>query len=141
MSEQKQQQTCTICLEDITIEKEVRIDCCNHRYCKDCIKYWVETQQNSCPQCKQKVNLIIEKDVLGRDMPIPVVDKEFSDDEESSLLSEEHLDIYCSKCHQKVEEEDLESGEAELCDRCVWSGADNFQAIHLRCMDRNQQGN
>ena len=29
--------TCAICLDDIAIEKEVRLDSCNHRYCGDCI--------------------------------------------------------------------------------------------------------
>ena len=29
--------TCAICLDEITIEKEVRLDSCSHKYCGQCI--------------------------------------------------------------------------------------------------------
>lgn len=36
------------------------MDCCDHRYCKDCITEWSKTE-NSCPQCKRKFTKIIHK--------------------------------------------------------------------------------
>ena len=38
MSEKKQAETCAICLSDILIENEVRLDSCVHKYCGACIK-------------------------------------------------------------------------------------------------------
>ena len=34
---------CAICLDEITVEKEARLDSCNHTYCDNCITTWVQT--------------------------------------------------------------------------------------------------
>ena len=49
MTPKKQLETCAICLDDITIELEVKLNSCNHRYCGPCITKWVEDVENVCP--------------------------------------------------------------------------------------------
>ena len=45
----KQLDTCCICLDEIAIEKEARLDSCSHKYCHPCIQKWVIEVENSCP--------------------------------------------------------------------------------------------
>ena len=123
MSKKKQQQTCAICLEDIPIEKEVRLDCCEHRYCGQCITTWVETQASTCPQCKEKVHTLIAKDVLGRDVETSVEEK----------ILEADIGFDCTKCNQRISDNDFSGDEADVCDRCLDC------AIHVRCMTEEQK--
>ena len=109
ISQKQQQLTCAICLEIISIEKETRLDCCNHRYCGLCIMQWVETQSNSCPLCKKKVTKIISKDLLGRDVEIPIEDKSPSIDSDSFI---------CVVCHQQITEAQIGTEEGTICIEC-----------------------
>ena len=126
MSVKKQQQTCAICLDEIAIEKEVRLDCCEHKYCDQCITTWVETQSSSCPQCKEKVHKLISKDVLGRDVETNVDDK--------SLGLGLEAPFTCTTCHQAISEDDFMNDRAEICDCCLEC------AIHLECMSTEARG-
>jgi len=53
----KKKITCCICISDIDERTAASIDCCNHKYCTDCIETWAKTE-NSCPQCKKKFSTI-----------------------------------------------------------------------------------
>jgi hypothetical protein len=44
---------CCICLDSIKVRG--KLDCCDHRYCFDCIKRWSK-ETNQCPQCKKRFN-------------------------------------------------------------------------------------
>ena len=66
LTPQKQLETCCICLEEIQIHSESKLDSCSHTYCFPCIEKWVKDMENSCPQCKQKIHKITHLDVLGR---------------------------------------------------------------------------
>lgn len=118
MSKQKQSDMCAICLEDIMIDKEVRIDCCEHIYCKECITQWVETKTNCCPQCKKRVSVITAKDILGRNIELTVEDKNLDSDSES----ESDYVSLCVVCREEVSLEDLYDGSQEVraidCSRC-----------------------
>ena len=135
MSVKKQQQTCAICLDEIAIEKEVRLDCCDHKYCGQCITTWVETQSNSCPQCKEKVHKLISKNVLGRDVETTV------DDKNLGLRLEEWLEepFICITCHQAISEDDLDNDRAEFCSYDEYDDCDS--SIHLQCMSTEARRN
>jgi hypothetical protein len=51
-------------LEDIN---EARINCCGHKYCSECIFNWATKEENNCPLCKQKFNLIYKKKENGEE--------------------------------------------------------------------------
>lgn len=53
---------CTICTEEL-IEKKAEIEPCLHVFCMECITKWAEIE-NTCPNCKQEFNKIVEKLVL-----------------------------------------------------------------------------
>ena len=76
MPAKKQQETCCICLEEIPINIEAKLDSCAHIYCHPCIEKWVQEMENSCPQCKQKIHKITYLTVLGREKSMKVEDKE-----------------------------------------------------------------
>lgn len=44
-------ESCPICYENI--KERVKLDKCNHTYCKKCISSW-STNSDSCPYCRQK---------------------------------------------------------------------------------------
>ena len=96
MSEKRQEETCAICLGEILVENEVKLDSCMHKYCGACIKQWVETQTNSCPQCKKKVHKIISKDSLGRDKVTKVKDKSMEPSQE------EDEEFECEQCGRVI---------------------------------------
>ena len=45
-------QSCPICLSDIT--DEIKLDGCNHSYCKECFVNW-NKDKNTCPLCRQNI--------------------------------------------------------------------------------------
>jgi len=47
------------------IDRECRIDGCDHVYHLSCIKKWVQENENSCPQCKVAVKKLNYKDEEG----------------------------------------------------------------------------
>ena len=51
----KMVENCAICQD--TIQNVATLDSCCHKYCKECIETWANTE-NSCPQCKAKFNTI-----------------------------------------------------------------------------------
>ena len=125
LSPKKQVETCCICLEDITIEKEAKLDACSHKYCHPCISKWVKEMENSCPQCKSKIHKIIYYDILGREQHEKVEDKV----QEVDLFE----DLYCQTCNERIYERDFEeenptNNVAALCEDCLDHG------VHVRCM-------
>ena len=48
----KQDDTCTICLEDFEAKQECIVLRCKHAFHKKCVKNWL-LQNNSCPLCRQ----------------------------------------------------------------------------------------
>ena len=76
MSKEKQQECCTICIEEVEYAKQARINGCNHKFCFDCIKEWATKSSNTCPNCKKKFDKIIYKNVLDQDQHIKVEDKD-----------------------------------------------------------------
>jgi len=51
--------TCGICWERMQFFG--RLDCCEHKFCFDCISKWTKLNE-SCPHCRNKVNRIIKID-------------------------------------------------------------------------------
>ena len=49
LPEKEQSITCAICMDDVEITKETRLDSCSHKYCFDCIQKWVDDVENTCP--------------------------------------------------------------------------------------------
>ena len=45
-------QSCPICLSDIT--DEIKLDRCNHSYCKECFIHW-NKEKNTCPLCRKNI--------------------------------------------------------------------------------------
>ena len=99
--------TCAICLDEIAIEREVRLDSCSHKYCGQCITQWVEEVENVCPLCKKKVTKIIAKDVLGRPLETEVKEKKQEQEEEEELDG-----IYCETCGYEVTEANFDHSVA-----------------------------
>lgn len=46
---------CPICLNPIA--KITGLNCCNHKYCYECIIRWRKIN-SSCPQCRRKISSI-----------------------------------------------------------------------------------
>ena len=134
MTPKKQLETCAICLDDITIELEVKLDSCNHRYCGPCITKWVKNLENICPLCKQKVTKITSRDVLGRDVVTKIEDKT-QHNPEVNLPIETFCE--CEICVELLTDEHFNLVRrvirAVVCNYCGESG------IHVRCMNYNQQ--
>ncbi len=47
MKEKQKAQTCSICLKEISLNMETRLDCCDYRYCKACIIKWLMKNDKS----------------------------------------------------------------------------------------------
>ena len=87
--------TCTICFDEVSLKTEAHIDGCDHIYCKDCIEKWVAEVENSCPQCKAKVNKIITKDIAGKN-----VVKEIG---EKKQVYDPFENLRCQACAHRIE--------------------------------------
>ena len=90
MSPKKLLETCCICLEEILPNAESKLNNCAHVYCFLCIEKWVKEMENSCPQCKKKINKITYVDVLGRKKTLEIEDKVQEVDN--------FEDMYCEGC-------------------------------------------
>lgn len=55
---EKPDYNCTICMEEISDDQLAGLDCCEHKYCRDCITQWSKTE-NTCCICKKRFNKII----------------------------------------------------------------------------------
>ncbi len=55
---EKPDYNCTICMEEITEDQLAGLDCCEHKYCRDCITKWSKTE-NTCCICKKRFTKII----------------------------------------------------------------------------------
>ena len=92
-------QTCTICFEEVSLTTEAHIDGCDHTYCVGCIEKWVADVENSCPQCKAKVNKIITKDIAGKN-----VEKEVG---EKKQVYDPFENTSCQTCTERIEPQNL----------------------------------
>ena len=116
MDTRVQQETCTICIEEIKPECEARIECCSHRFCFDCINGWATKSENSCPLCKKKFNKITYKDVCLNDQFVKIPDKSNNAEE----------DLECLICDEVIEENQAFT-ICEICDE---------NAAHEACLRR-----
>lgn len=112
---EEEKSVCTICIEEIDVQKEARVSGCQHRFCFECINHWAKTCSNTCPNCKVKFKEIIYKDVLERDQKVKVQDKDIDQDDEFYAC------LYCSRT---VNEEE---GNYLICEDCL------DQATHIDC--------
>ena len=74
MSEERQKNTCTICMEEIDIKAETRLESCNHKFCYECIYTWATKSENACPNCKKKFNIIFFKTNCGDEAELKIED-------------------------------------------------------------------
>lgn len=54
---ENQIEECIICLDDIKINKSIKLRCCNNKIHKKCIYEWLDYDKNykRCPNCNQNV--------------------------------------------------------------------------------------
>ena len=52
--EDSDENACSICLEN-TINENLCITNCNHKFCESCITNWFDLGKNSCPNCREKI--------------------------------------------------------------------------------------
>ena len=49
---------CPICMEKI--ETLAKLDCCEHKFCFECIKKWGKECSNQCPICRKRFKSIVD---------------------------------------------------------------------------------
>ena len=57
---------CTICIEEIDVEKAARVSGCQHRFCYECINHWANKCSNNCPNCIWNSNRLPTRAFLGK---------------------------------------------------------------------------
>ena len=122
LSKKQQQQTCSICIDEIPVEYECELDCCEHKYCLPCITKWVQDVTNQCPLCKKKVHQLITRDALGRDVFKTVKNKK-----------QKYVEgVMCERCHENLAAANARNSisvdSGWICDACIDVG------IHFNCM-------
>ena len=83
------ERTCVICLEDMDAKdaNETKLNCCQHTFCYDCIKMWLNTNcDHLCPHCRKIILNITHKDKHGKEKT----------EEFESFNSE--MDEICERC-------------------------------------------
>ena len=78
-----------ICLEDMDAKdaNETKLNCCQHTFCYDCIKMWLNTNNDHlCPHCRKIILNITHKDKHGKEKT----------EEFESFNSE--MDEICERC-------------------------------------------
>lgn len=48
---------CPICMETFHV-LVASLDCCCHRYCRECIHKWLDTGEMSCPNCRKTIGAV-----------------------------------------------------------------------------------
>ncbi|KAJ5266668.1 hypothetical protein N7478_009476 [Penicillium angulare] len=66
--------SCAICREEMGCEDEVVVLECGHWFCVECITAWFGTNNDTCPMCRRKVELI---DLAGN---LPYLEDDVYDD-------------------------------------------------------------
>ena len=89
---------------DITLDKEARLDCCNHIYCAPCIVKKVRTHKEECPKCKMQITHVIIQDVMGRDKKLLISpgNVQFQGCEMCNLVKDKKSKsdyVTCNDCH------------------------------------------
>ncbi len=51
-------QDCSICMESMPLNRSVRLEKCGHTFCRHCIYEWICSSNNSCPYCRQNINIV-----------------------------------------------------------------------------------
>ncbi|KAI1793223.1 hypothetical protein LXA43DRAFT_885731 [Ganoderma leucocontextum] len=46
---------CLICLDDYSLDEDLRLMSCKHVFHKDCVDKWLQVGRNNCPACRTKV--------------------------------------------------------------------------------------
>ena len=107
MSQDKQEETCAICLDEMKIIDQASIECCSHKFCFKCIKKWGTENINKCPLCKQKFNQIKFKNESQEEQILQVED--INQDEDEFVH-----DMFCQECDELI----LQEQEFEICETC-----------------------
>ena len=134
MSEEKKNELCTICIEELTSHNLAKIDCCDHKFCYDCISGWAQQSSNTCPNCKSAFHKITKKDFQGNEIEVKIKDRTtehygnqilncFQCNELIKLECEAHM--FCSCCeeiamHSVCHNQEYSPGEDEfVCPACL----------------------
>ena len=63
------------------------IECCEHRFCYECIYNWALKSSNTCPNCKKKFNSIKKLDFAMNEINVKIKDKECKNDEPNDTFN------------------------------------------------------
>ena len=55
---------CTICFNELL--DETCITECNHRFCKECLDKWLDSNKSTCPLCRDNINYFDYKGKTNR---------------------------------------------------------------------------
>ena len=124
LTEEKKEETCTICLCDIAMYQEAKLDSCDHKFCMPCIKDWGENCENTCPNCKK-----VFKKIIWDDEVIKVENKKLKPEEEeymcfvcSNLIYDEATAHICEVCNDVAVHDDCLPDECDsdyfICEGC-----------------------
>lgn len=112
ISNNKQQNECNICLEDIKNKSTLKP--CNHSFCNKCITHWAKNS-TFCPLCKKQFKTIIsKKSAVTYNKAKPF---KFEENDEDELNWYRNLLPYCMIC--KGVQEDYNMLVCESCNRNV----------------------
>ena len=109
MSEEKKNDFCTICIEELTTQNLSTINCCDHKFCYDCISIWALKSSNTCPNCKETFNKITKKDFQGNKIEVKIKDKINEDNDRHNQI------LNCFQCNDLIK---LECENHLLCSCC-----------------------
>ncbi|KAJ1703762.1 hypothetical protein LUZ63_003541 [Rhynchospora breviuscula] len=131
-NEDEEEETCGICLADMSQSIPGELDGCRHRFCYVCLMEWAKIESR-CPLCKQRFWSVRRPPVPGllpseRIVPISERNQVYHPlGMESSAVDSLHLDPNCFVCHSS--EKDAYLVMCELCNStchtyCVGLGVD-----------------
>jgi len=112
-------ESCVICLDNLSTSNSVSIDSCRHQYHILCIEAWGKIS-SQCPLCKKDFQKIISPDGVE----IPIEKKKFKG--ESDTIWDETQDWLCQICGSGEHEEVL-----LICEQCE-------KCCHTYCADLDE---
>lgn len=88
---------CPICYCEMEVKTQAKIEGCIHLFCFECIKEWATKQENTCPLCKKRFNLIKHINEDGVNSEFKVETKNQRIDDEGYEMDDESDDT-CYVC-------------------------------------------
>ena len=64
---------CPICLNNIK-NTDICITNCNHQFCYDCLKKWLEKKKDTCPNCRQNIDTFKYHNEINRIIYVNTID-------------------------------------------------------------------